>query len=159
MQTLFDEPWAPGRLYYNKSSIFRTLSEEAIETFLAYARETPTPSSAIAFQQVHGAASRVGADDMAFPHRYDHLSCYVHPVTDDPADCPKMIHWARECWQAVQPFAERALYVNALEDALEEGEQRIRDAYGPNHERLVALKKKYDPTNFFMLNQNIKPNR
>jgi len=95
--------------------------------------------------------------DTAFPHRYDHLSFYVHPVTDDPADCPKMIHWARECWQAVQPFVERAMYVNGLEDALEEGEQRVREAYGPNYQRLIVLKNKYDPTNFFRLNANIKP--
>ena len=57
----------------------------------------------------------------------------------------------------MQPFAERAVYVNALEDAEEEGEHRVREAYGPNYERLVDLKNKYDPTNFFCLNQNIKP--
>jgi FAD/FMN-containing dehydrogenase len=157
MQTLFDVAWPPGRLYYDKSSLVRRLSAAAIETFLDYARAMPTPLSAIAFQQLHGAASRVGVSDTAFPHRYDHLSFYIHPGSDDPADAPKMIRWARECWQAVQPCVERAMYVNGLEDALEEGEQRIREAYGPNYQRLVALKNTYDPTNFFRLNANIKP--
>jgi FAD/FMN-containing dehydrogenase len=157
MQTLLDAAWPPGRLYYDKSSLVRRLSAAAIETFLDYARAMPTPLSAIAFQQLHGAASRVGVGDTAFPHRYDHLSFYIHPGSDDPADAPKMIRWARECWQAVQPCVERAMYVNALEDALEEGEQRVREAYGPNYQRLVALKNTYDPTNFFRLNANIKP--
>ncbi|MEW6296553.1 MAG: BBE domain-containing protein [Thermodesulfobacteriota bacterium] len=57
----------------------------------------------------------------------------------------------------MQPFVERAVYANALEDALQEGEQRAWEAYGPNYERLVALKNKYDPTNFFRLNQNVRP--
>lgn len=157
MQTLFDEAWKPGRLYYNKSHIIRTLSENAIETLLPYARTMPTPLSNIAFQQLHGAASRVGASETAFPHRYPHYDMMIHPATDDPADSEKMTHWARECWDAMQPYVERAVYVNALEDHLEEGEQRVREAYGPNYDRLVALKNKYDPANFFRLNQNIPP--
>ena len=158
VQSLFDEAWRPGRLYYNKSSIVRRLSDAAIETFLAYAQRMPTPLSAIAFQQLHGAASRVGVGDTAFPHRYDHFSVYVHPATDRPGDSPTIIRWARECWEAVQPMVERAVYVNGLEDAEEEGDQRVREAFGPNYDRLVALKKRYDPTNFFRLNQNIEPN-
>jgi FAD/FMN-containing dehydrogenase len=157
MQTLFDEAWAPGRFYYSKSSIIRRLNEAAVEAFLDHARAMPTPLSAIAFQQLHGAASRVGASETAFPHRYDHHSFYIHPGTEDPADSQKMIRWAREGWEAVQPFAEQAIYVNGLEDAIEEGEQRVREAYGSNYDRLVALKNKYDPGNFFRLNANIQP--
>jgi hypothetical protein len=142
MQTLFDEAWPPGRRYYNKSSIFRRLSAEAIEVLLTYAGAMPTPLSAIAFQQLHGAAARVAPDATAFPHRFDHFNCYVHPATDDPAECEKIVRWGRDCWEALQPFVEPAVYVNALEDALEEGVQRVRDAYGPNYARLAALKKK-----------------
>jgi FAD/FMN-containing dehydrogenase len=157
MQRLFDEAWPPGRLYYSKSSIVRRLTEGAIDAFLDHARTMPTPLSCIAFQQLHGAAARVGAGETAFPHRFDHFSFYVHPATDDPADCQKMISWAREGWQTVQPLVEPAMYVNGLEDAIEEGEQRVREAYGFNFERLVALKNEYDPTNFFRLNANIEP--
>ena len=157
MQTLFDEAWAPGRLYYNKSSNICDLSDEAIETLVEYARVMPTSLSSIYLQRLHGAASRVPESDTAFPHRHEHYVFGVHPATENPADTEKMKRWAQECWQAMQPFVERAVYVNALEDYLEEGDQRIREAYGPNYERLVALKTKYDPSNFFHLNQNIPP--
>ena len=64
------------------------------------------------------------------------------------------MHWARELWSAVRPHSTGGVYANNLGD---EGEERVRDAYGENYARLVALKNKYDPTNFFRLNQNIKP--
>jgi FAD/FMN-containing dehydrogenase len=156
MQTLFDQAWPPGRRYYNKSSIVRRLTDPVIETLLAYGGAMPTAVSAIALQQLHGAAGRIGASDTAFPHRYDHYSCYVHPATDDAAESETIVRWGRECWDALQPFVERAVYVNGLEDATEEGEHRVQEAYGPNHARLVALKKQYDPTNFFTSNQNIR---
>ncbi len=157
MQTTFDQAWPPGRLYYHKGHNIRALTDGAIETLMAYAQIMPTPVSSIYFQQVHGASSRVPASATAFPHRYHYYNSGVHPGTDNPTDCEKMIRWARECWEALKPFAERALYVNLLEDALEEGERRVREAYGPNYERLLALKNKYDPTNLFRLNANIKP--
>ena len=81
----------------------------------------------------------------------------VHPATDDPSESEKIIRWARECWEALKPFVERDLYVNALEDALEEGQVRVKEAYGPHYDQLVALKDKYDPTNRFRLNANIIP--
>ena len=155
MQTLLDEAWPPGRRYYNKSSIVRRFSEGTIDVLLTYAGAMPTPLSAIALQQLHGAAGRIAADATAFPHRYDHHSCYVHPATDDPAESEKIVRWGRDCWDALQPFVEPAVYVNALEDAVEDGEQRVRDAYGPNYTRLVALKKRFDPTNVLSSNQNI----
>ena len=157
MQSLLDDPWPPGRLYYIKSSIVRRLSEAAIDTLLGYARAMPTPLSAVGFQQLHGAACRVDTGDTAFPHRYDHYALYVHPASDDPADSERIIEWARECWQAMQPHVERAVYVNALEEPREEVEQRVGEAYGSNYERLVRIKTKYDPMNFFNQNQNIKP--
>jgi hypothetical protein len=156
IQTLFDAAWPPGRRYNNKSSVVRRLSDDAIEVLLAAARTLPTPLTAIAFQQLHGAASRVPVNATAFPHRFDHYAAMVHPATDDPAESEKIVRWGREQWDALQPHAERAVYVNALEDASIEGEERVREAYGPNFERLVSLKKTYDPTNLFRSNQNIK---
>jgi FAD/FMN-containing dehydrogenase len=75
----------------------------------------------------------------------------------DRADCEKIIQWARKSWKSLEPFAERAVYVNLARDAGEEGEDRVRDAFGPNYDRLLALKNKYDPTNFFRPNANIRP--
>jgi FAD/FMN-containing dehydrogenase len=157
MQTQLDQTWPPGRLYYNKAHNVRRLSSEAIQTILRYSTNLPTPVSNIAFQQMHGAASRIPASDTAFPHRYDHFDLLVHPATDNPDDKDKIVRWARECWEALKPFVERAVYVNALEDGLEEGEVRVREAYGGNYQRLAILKKKYDPANVFRENSNISP--
>ena len=72
------------------------------------------------------------------------------------ADAANIVRWGWECWEATQPFVDRAAYVNAMEDAVGESEQPVRDAYGPNYP-LAALKKRFDPTNFLTRNQNIKP--
>ncbi len=154
MQTLTDEAWPPGNVYYWKSSLLRTLAEEAIEVLLERAAARPTRLSVIYLQQLHGAAARAGAGDTAFPHRYDHYNCGAMLETQDPADTEAGVQWSREWWEAMQPFVERSNYVNDLGD---EGEQRVREAYGPSFGRLRALKDKYDPTNFFRLNQNIRP--
>lgn len=158
MQSMFDEVWPPGRLYYHKASNIRDLSDAAIETLLEHAAAMPTAVSSIYLMQyVHGAASRVAASETAFPHRTYHYLLGVHSATDAPADSEKIIRWTRDCWDAMQPFTERAVSLNGLEDTLEEGEYRLREAYGSNYDRLAALKCKYDPTNFFRLNANIKP--
>jgi FAD/FMN-containing dehydrogenase len=155
LQTLFDPAWPPGQLHYLKSSVVRRLEEAAIDGYLDWAWRMPTPLTSIVFQQLHGAASRVRSAATAFPHRFDHFSLYIEPATDDPADASKIVQWGRECWNAMQPFVDRAVYVNAMEDPGGMGEQPVRDAYGANFERLVALKKRFDRTNFLTGNQNI----
>jgi len=157
MQSLFDASFPPGRRYYNKAHNISVLSDAAVEIVLHYAAKLPTPSSSIAFQQLHGLAGRVSASETAFPHRYDHHVVWVDPVGDDPADDEKMIRWARECWEKLNPFVDRAVYVNALDDVLEAGERPVREAYGANYERLRDLKTKFDPTNLFRQNSNITP--
>lgn len=154
MQAITDEGWPPGRSYYWKSSLVRTLNDELIDALVEFARKKPTPLSLIYLQQLHGYAARVAPAETAFPHRFNHYNCGAMLQTEDPADTEKGIQWSRDCWDAIQPFVERRNYVN---DLGEEGEQRVREAYGPSFERLVDLKAKYDPTNLFHLNQNIKP--
>ena len=157
MQSMLDDVWIPGRLYYAKAHNIQSLNDGAIETILDFSEKFPTDLSSIAFQQLHGAAGRIPATETAFPHRYDHFDLLVHPATDNPAESEQMIKWARECWDDLKPFVDRAVYVNVLEDPSEEGENRIRDAYGVNYDRLVQLKRKYDPANLFRLNSNINP--
>ena len=157
LQTMFDLAWPPGRLYYDKSSITRRLSDSLIEILLEFGRAMPTQLSAIALQQLHGAAGRVGIAETAFPHRFDHFTVVVHPATDDRAEAAKIVSWGRSCWEALRPEMERAVYVNALEDWRDEGEQRVKEAYGPNYDRVAALKRQYDPTNFLTGNQNVRP--
>ena len=104
-------------------------------------------------EHVHGAAARAAPDHTAFAQRDDHYALDILPMWSAHADTERCTAWAREFAAAVQPFSA-GVYVNYLGD---EGEARVRSAYGSNYERLAALKKKYDPTNFFRMNQNIKP--
>ncbi len=102
-----------------------------------------------------GAMSRVPEDATAFGYRNWPYNFLVTSIWSDPADADANVQWTRELWEAMQPHLADAVYVNYLGD---EGEDRVRDAYPPaKYERLVALKTKYDPTNLFRMNQNIKP--
>jgi hypothetical protein len=157
MQSLFDQNWVPGQLNYWKTSLVRALSDGAIEVLLDYAQKRPTASSVIYLQQAHGAASRVKPSDTAFPHRFDHYDGGPWAIWHDPADTDRCIRWAQECWSSLSPFYESGAYVNAVDDAISDDDERVRSAYGPNFERLTLLKNRYDPTNLFRLNANIRP--
>jgi FAD/FMN-containing dehydrogenase len=155
MQSLFDPFFPPGRLTYVKSNFVRSLSDEAIETLAAYAGKSPSPYSfAPGLEHWHGAATRVGVTDTAFPHRLNSYNFMVWSNWESPSDSEKNIQWARECWSAMKPFLISSSYGNYVSD---EGEAVAREAYGANYDRLVALKNKYDPTNLFCMNHNIKP--
>jgi FAD/FMN-containing dehydrogenase len=154
VQTMLDDVLPPGRRNYWKSSFLPTLDDAAIETLIACGQAAPSPTSFLALEPLHGAASRVPPEATAFPHRAAHYSLLILAVWTDPAASEQHIRWARESWEAMRPFAAGRVYVNYLGD---EGEERVQEAYGPNYQRLVALKNTYDPTNFFRLNQNITP--
>lgn len=155
MQSLFDPFFPPGRLTYVKSNFVSSLSDEAIETLAAYAGKSPSPYSfAPTLEHWHGAATRVGVADTAFPHRQDSYNLIVWSNWESPSDSEKNIQWTRECWSAMKPFLISSSYGNYVSD---EGEAVAREAYGSNYDRLVILKNKYDPTNLFSMNHNIKP--
>jgi len=145
-----------GRSYYEKASTLSDLSDEAIEAIVAYGSTCTSPLSHVLIQHVHGAACRVGPTETAFALREEsYVICMVAAWDDSEASqTDQHIGWTRACWRAMEPFASSGVYVNFLGD---EGEGRVRAAYGANYERLVALKNRYDPTNLFALNQNIKP--
>jgi hypothetical protein len=154
MQSMFDAALAPGRLDYWKTGLTDRLDDEVIATAVEYARQVPSPLSVIIFAEFHGAYSRVGKTDTAYHHRDLQYDLIALSVWTDPAETPSNIRWARELFAAWEPHLPHAVYVNDLGD---EGEERAQSAYGENYARLVALKTKYDPTNVFRLNQNIKP--
>ncbi len=145
-----------GRSYYEKASTLSDLSDEAIEAIVAYGSTCTSPWSHVLIQHVHGAACRVGPTETAFALREEsYVICIVAAWDDSEASqTDQHIGWTRACWRAMEPFASSGVYVNFLGN---EGEGRVRAAYGANYERLVALKNRYDPHNFFALNQNIKP--
>lgn len=153
VQTMLDDVLPPGRRNYWKSSFVPTLDDAAIETLIACGQAAPSPTSFLALEPIHGAASRVPPEATAFPHRTAHYSLLILAVWTDPAASEQHIRWARESWEALQPFAAGRVYVNYLS----EGEDRVQEAYETNYDRLVALKNTYDPTNFWRRNQNIRP--
>jgi hypothetical protein len=153
-QSLFDGGFPTGAYYYTKGDFLADLTDEAIEVFAEYARTKPSPASGILVQTACGAASRVAPGAMAFAHRQFPYAPVIVSQWVDPADSEKNVGWARDFWRALHPFAGDGVYVNDLSH--DDGD-RVRIAYGSNYERLAALKKKYDPANFFHLNPNIKP--
>lgn len=155
MQTMLDAAFPPGRLNYWKSSLTNRLSDEVIDAIVEYAAEIPSPFSAVAIADFHGAHSRVGKRDTAYYHRDLQYDILILSSWTELAESERNVRWTRELYQTIQVHLPRGVYVNILDR--DEGNERVRDAYGPNYERLVTLKNKYDPTNFFRLNQNIKP--
>lgn len=155
MQSLFDPFFPPGRLTYVKSSFIRDFSDEAIATIAEFAGKSPSPYAfAPFFEHWHGAATRVGPSETAFPHREYAYNFMAWSTWESPAESEKNIRWTRECWEAMRPFLANGSYQNYVSD---EGEAVVRAAYGQNYDRLLALKSKYDPTNLFRMNHNIKP--
>jgi FAD/FMN-containing dehydrogenase len=156
-QTMADFLWPKGFLSYWKSSFLKSLSDDAIDTFLNFYAKTPSARTVIVVEHDgDGAWSRVPEDATAFGHRSWPYNLLVTTMWTDAADTDANIQWTREFWQAMQPFLADAAYVNYLGEVSEEG---LRAAYGRKYERLGALKAKYDPTNFFCMNQNIKPSQ
>jgi FAD/FMN-containing dehydrogenase len=105
---------------------------------------------------ISGAAARVGKSDTAWNYRDSNWAQVIVGVDPDPANNEKIISWTKNFYDAVHPYSAGGAYVNFLMG--DEGEGRVKATYGGNYERLVAIKKKYDPDNFFRVNQNIKPN-
>ena len=155
MQTMLDPAATPGNRYYINSGFVDKLDGKVIDTMVERYSVVPSPLSFLLLFRFGGAARRVPKDETAYFHRdaiydFEAISAWL-----DPADDEKNIRWSQETWDAVRPFATGAVYVNGLQ---EEGEDRVRAAYGATtYDRLVELKNKYDPTNLFRLNQNIKP--
>ncbi len=103
---------------------------------------------------IDGAPHRVGRHETAFSYREATFSQVIVGVDPDPANNERIISWTRDYWDALHPHSGGGAYVNFMMD---EGQERVKATYRDNYERLVAIKNKYDPTNLFRLNQNIKP--
>jgi hypothetical protein len=149
------DPSVPaGRSYYVKGGGIQTLSNGAIDVLVDSVESRTSLYSHVFLTPVHGAATRVGPTETAFPLREEHHEFTLDAAWEDDGQ-ERHVQWARQSHQVLQRFASERAYVNFLDDG---GAGPVRAAYGPNYERLVALKTKYDPENVFHLNQNIKPN-
>jgi FAD/FMN-containing dehydrogenase len=158
MQNSLEGGFPHGQRNYWKSSFLRGLSDEAIDLLVDGFRQAPSPACAIAIEQLGGAMGRIGETDTAFPHRREVGNLLILGMWPDAAGDDANIAWVRRLWTAMQPHAAVGVYVNYLGQTSEEGEARVRAAYGgKTYTRLAEIKRKYDPDNLFRLNQNIIP--
>ncbi len=154
MQSLLDGAFPDGNHNYWKSAFLPELSEAAIATLVEHAQKITSPMSALIVEYYGGAASRVGNTETAFAHRKAQYSIGILTQWTEAEDAQPHIDWTRGVSDALRPFASDAYLLNFL-DA--EGDDVIRAAFGENYPRLVEVKNKYDPSNFFRVNHNIIP--
>jgi len=145
-----------GALSYWKSAFFSELSDAAIDVMASAFERAPSELCALAVEEFHGAATRVAPTATAFPHREPGFNLLLISQWTDPAGTDAGIAWARETFDALSPYMAGRSYTNYLSA---DDHDRVRQAYGPNYDRLRELKRHYDPRNDFRLNQNIDPKR
>jgi FAD/FMN-containing dehydrogenase len=154
LQSMFDPLYPAGLQWYWKGDFFRELNDQAIAAHMQHGPELPTMLSTMHLYPINGAAGRVGAADTPWAYRDARFTQVIVGVDPDPANNPMITSWAKDYYDALHPFSAGGGYVNFM---MEEGDERIRATYGPNYDRLAAVKAKYDPGNFFRVNQNIAP--
>lgn len=152
---MLDAGYPKGALNYWKSSFLAELSDDVIDATIECFGKCPSPMSQMLLEHFHGAATRVPVNETAFPHRAVGYNLVVLSQWMDPADTERCTAWARETYARMEPFFGPGRYVNYLGDD-ETGEPLVA-AYGANYRRLQEVKAKYDPNNFFHMNQNILP--
>ena len=158
VQTMLDPTLPVGRQYYWKGALTASISDQLIEAVVDRFAAVPSPYSLFAFQQLGNAANRVAADATAFSYRNARYDCVIISGWEDPSEENANIRWARTVHDALMPFSTGATYLNTLGFSEDLAEGRVREAFLPDtYRRLVALKRKYDPTNLFRLNANIRP--
>jgi FAD/FMN-containing dehydrogenase len=156
LQSMFDPSVPHGWHRYWKSVELPALTDDVIDTLVEHASAQTSPKSYCIVFQLGGALARAREDETAFSQRDATYNVNINAVwTEDDPEGERHVAWARDFFSAMQPHAGGRVYVNFLGD---EGAKRVRQAYGDRqYERLVELKRAYDPTNFFRLNQNIEP--
>jgi FAD/FMN-containing dehydrogenase len=155
LNTMLDANYPKGALNYWKSNFLTELSDAAIDTMIGCFGRCPTPMGQLLLEHIHGAATRVGVSETAFPHRKEGYNFLVLAQWLKPADTRPCIAWARETYERMQPFFAVGRYVNYLDD--DEVGDPVAAAYGPNYRRLQQIKAQHDSKNFFRMNQNIRP--
>ena len=146
----------PGRQNYLKSHFVSQVSDGIVDIALDYFDRITSPLSSILFQYLGNAAQRVPGDETAFGHRGALCEWATNAVFLDPGESEVHIRWVRDLASEISPFS-LGEYINQVGTEAEAGEEAIQAAFGDNFQRLAALKQKYDPTNLFSHNQNIRP--
>lgn len=155
IQALFDPFFPKGLQWYWKGDFVGALPDEAINTHIAHAGKPPSDFSLMHLYPIDGAVRRVAKDATAWIARDAMWSMVIAGIDPDPGKADALKTWGRSYWKAVHPFNQGGGYVNFMMD--DESDGRLEAAYGENYRRLASIKAKYDPNNFFRVNQNIKP--
>ncbi len=156
-QAMFDPSFVPQRWYYFRSFDVPALTDEMIDITAEHSLRIKSPLTSFPIWQMGGAVARVGEDETAFGGRQAAFTYNIGASTATGEGFDEERQWVRDFYSALEEW-QTSVYVNFLSDA-EEGQERIRAAYGPQkYERLQALKREWDPDNFFRINQNIPPN-
>ena len=154
LQSAFDALYPPGYQWYWKADFVNELSDKAVALHVEHGSRLPTMHSTMHLYPINGAAHRVGRNDTAFSYRDATWAEVIVGVDPDPANAERITSWAKQYWDALHPYSAGGAYVNFM---MEEGQNRVKDSYRDNYERLAAVKTKYDPNNLFRVNQNIHP--
>ena len=154
VQSTFDPLFVPGLQWYWRADNFTELSDEAIARHVEHGSKLPSMLSTMHLYPVNGAPQRVGKTDTAYSFREALFAEVIVGVDPDPANAPAITTWCKEYWDALHPYSAGGAYVNFMMD---EGQDRVQATYRENYQRLSEIKKKYDPKNFFRVNQNIRP--
>lgn len=154
LQSAFDALYPPGLQWYWRADFVKELSDAAVAVHVKHGSNVPTMHSSMHLYPINGAAQRVGKTETPWSYRDATWAEVIVGVDPDPANTKRITEWSKTYWDALHPYSAGGAYVNFMMD---EGEERIKATYGDNYARLASLKKKYDPTNLFRVNQNIKP--
>ncbi len=154
LQSMFDGLLQPGLQMYWKADFFNEISTEARVKHFEFGSKIPTLLSLMHLYPINGAAGRVAKDATPWAYRNARYAGVVVGVDPDPSNAGKITTWCKEYWEALHPYSAGGAYLNF---AMEEGQDRIKASYKENYNRLAQIKKKYDPDNFFRVNQNILP--
>jgi FAD/FMN-containing dehydrogenase len=152
---LFDPFFPKGLQWYWKGDFVKSLPDEAIETHISQAANAPSDLCLMHLYPIDGAVRRVSKDATAWSARDASYSMVIAAIDPDPKKADALKKWGRAYWEAVHPYNLGGAYINFMMD--DEVDGRLQATYGENYRRLAAVKGKYDPTNLFRVNQNIKP--
>jgi FAD/FMN-containing dehydrogenase len=154
VQSLFDPLLQPGLQWYWRADFVKEFSADAIAAHLDEASRMPRGLSQAHIYPINGAAHRVGKNDTAFSYRDANFAFVAAGVDPDPSSKEVITEWCKHYFDAVHPYSAGGAYVNFM---MEEGQDRVKASFRDNYARLAAIKKRYDPSNFFRVNQNIRP--
>ncbi len=154
LNSAFDGLVPPGLQHYWKANFVRELTDDAIEAHLVHGPKLPVVNSTVHIYPINGACHRVGSDESAFAYRDANFATVIAGMWPDPAENEANTAWVRDYYDATAPHSEDGGYVNFMAD---DDQGRIRDNYKGNYDRLVSIKRQYDPDNRFRFNQNITP--